>query len=219
MPETNSHEGISHPFGAKHGTATKNKGNLGDRMYPNFLDELAKGSASFAGELGASRRAAALEAVKSDIRDLSLTHNEKYHADWQPYRPDPDAAIPYCSIGARPINLGISVPVLDLGKNRHTEHQQIVCSDGENFGLSRFGDKNNVLIEEKKELHAYIMSPIKYRKDIIVEARKLVDEEWEKIGKGDRYSYTNNNCQHYIEKILNKAIIIAKERRIKLVLD
>lgn len=222
MAETNGHEGISHPFGEKHGTATKDKRDLADRMYPHFHDQLARGSAAYATQLWTARHKEAVEAVKADLRELTLSHDEKHHAGWKPYMAEPNAPIPYYSVGTRPLEtpdyIPLNIPKWSWGENKHTEHQQLISSDGDNFGLTNDTEKKDVLIEDVKKLNAYLMSPVKYDKNIINQAREALDEEWLKSG-GKRYDITNNNCQHNVNAVLKKAAEIARASQKKLILD
>lgn len=211
--KSNGHLGISHPFGARHGTPVAGQGNertqqsLADRMYGTKKDPLTQ-------PLPVSPDAPLQERMYAEsVSDVVARHAAKTH-DLKPFRLNPEAEVPYYQMGVRPLDF----PFVQgwYGSNprwnnqQHYEHMQFVGSDGSNFGLSK---GEGLLVEDMKTLFTYEVEAPRYRKEYVDRARQALDAEWEKE-KGEayqaeftplRYDLFFKNCQHYFAAIMQKA--------------
>lgn len=213
--KSNGHLGISHPFGARHGTPVVGQGNertqqsLADRMYGAKKDPLTQ-------PLPVSPDAPLQERMYAkSVSDVVARHAAKTH-DLKPFRLNPEAEVPYYQMGVRPLDLG------DWGKKeygneiywnsqQHFEHMQFVGSDGSNFGLSK---GEGLLVEDMKTLFTYEVEAPKYRKEYIDRAKQDLDDKWDRQlteayqdmdFEIQRYDARKYNCQHYFAEILQKA--------------
>lgn len=134
------------------------------------------------------------------------------HSDLRPYRAEPSAAVPYYRIGTRALDLNmgslgqriqkINVPTRD----QDMEHMQFLGNDGKsNFGLMDDGFVRKDSSQLRNSYH--VMEP-KYNQELIDRARAELNAEWEKAHPGDaasRYHIFSNNCQDYIQHVLDRA--------------
>jgi len=213
--KSNGHLGISHPFGARHGTPVVGQGNertqqsLADRMYGAKKDPLTQ-------PLPVSPDAPLQERMYAEsVSDVAARHAAKTH-DLKPFTLHLEAEVPYYQMGVRPLDLGVGLGEKIYGKKvwgvnrQHLEHMQFVGSDGSNFGLSK---GEGLLVEDMKTLFTYEVEAPRYRKEYVDRARQALDAEWEKE-KGEayqaeftplRYDIFFKNCQHYFAAIMQKA--------------
>lgn len=211
--KSNGHLGISHPFGARHGTPVAGQGNertqqsLADRMYGAKKDPLTQ-------PLPVSPDAPLQERMYAEnVSDVVARHAAKTH-DLKPFRLNPEAEVPYYQMGVRPLDFpgmrGLYGNKIPLKSQQHFDHMQFVGSDGSNFGLSK---GEGLLVEDMKTLFTYEVEAPRYRKEYVDRARQALDAEWEKE-KGEayqaeftplRYDIFFKNCQHYFAAIMQKA--------------
>ena len=166
--KSNGHLGISHPFGARHGTPVVGQGNgrtqqsLADRMYGAKKDPLTQ-------PLPVSPDAPLQERMYAEsVSDVVARHAAKTH-DLKPFTLHLEAEVPYYQMGVRPLDLWLwgkkkYGKEIKWNKQQHYEHMQFVGSDGSNFGLS-YGE--GLLVEDMKTLFTYEVEAPKYRKEYI----------------------------------------------------
>ena len=134
------------------------------------------------------------------------------HSDLRPYKAEPNAAVPYYRIGTRALDLNMGsfgqwIQTWSLYRaGQDMEHMQFLGNDGKsNFGLMADG----LVREDSSQLRNsyHVMEP-KYNQELIDRARAELDAEWEKAHPGDpawRYHTRSNNCQDYIQHVLDCA--------------
>ena len=168
--KSNGHLGISHPFGARHGTPVAGQGNertqqsLADRMYGAKKDPLTQ-------PLPVSPDAPLQERMYAEsVSDVVARHAAKTH-DLKPFTLHLEAEVPYYQMGVRPLDFpgmrglyGKNIP----NSQQHCEHMQFVGSDGSNFGLSK---GEGLLVEDMKTLFTYEVEAPRYRKEYVDRAR------------------------------------------------
>ena len=146
------------------------------------------------------------------IHDVVARHSRGDHSDLRPYKAEPSAAVPYYRIGTRALDLNmgslgqriqkINVPTRD----QDMEHMQFLGNDGKsNFGLMDDGFVRKDSSQLRNSYH--VMEP-KYNQELIDRARAELNVEWEKAHPGDaasRYHIFSNNCQDYIQHVLDRA--------------
>ena len=169
--------------------------------------------------------------------DPVTEHYGQEHATLTPYSQQPGLGTGERSygIGVRPLD---NVPQLFLEdkwarKAPHLEHMQLIDNWGNNFGLTGWGGyrKGGYILEERDErLPEYSLMAPRYNADLIDEARKRVEAEWEEKrtrasfdpsfgGMGiepQRYSLFTNNCQDYVRDVIRVARDLAGARQIQL---
>lgn len=213
--KSNGHLGISHPFGARHGTPVVGQGNertqqsLADRMYGAKKDPLTQ-------PLPVSPDAPLQERMYAEsVSDVVVRHAAKTH-DLKPFTLHLEAEVPYYQMGVRPLDLWLwgkkkYGKEIKWNKQQHYEHMQFVGSDGSNFGLS-YGE--GLLVEDMKTLFTYEVEAPKYRKEYIDRAKQDLDDKWDRQlteayqdmdFEIQRYDARKYNCQHYFAEILQKA--------------
>ena len=213
--KSNGHLGISHPFGARHGTPVVGQGNertqqsLADRMYGAKKDPLTQ-------PLPVSPDAPLQERMYAEsVSDVVARHAAKTH-DQKPFTLHLEAEVPYYQMGVRPLDLWLwgkkkYGKEIKWNKQQHYEHMQFVGSDGSNFGLS-YGE--GLLVEDMKTLFTYEVEAPKYRKEYIDRAKQDLDDKWDRQlteayqdmdFEIQRYDARKYNCQHYFAEILQKA--------------
>ena len=135
---------------------------------------------------------------------------------WPGKKPEGDE---YCVIVKRPLDgTGSSIVYgASAGENRDLEHQQIVFSDGSNVGLFKDGARS----DDVALTHQYeYVDTQKYHGGLMKQAAEEVQKEIavrQQRGE-DVYRLTKENCQHFIEKVINRAEIIGKEKGISLII-
>lgn len=223
------HKGISHPFGAKHDATPWREPRLEERMWPNFINDLAAKNSAFAEAVLKDRT---VDAIEEDVRNLGrklTAHDDKYHYGWKPYEPDLDTSVPYCSVAVRPLDGGSGIYNWGpLPNGDHVEHQQIICSDGENFGIT-WQAGESFFVEPAERLHEYLVSPVRYRKDIITQAKKEIDEEWRQKANNNlnsstltgsydqmKYNWFTYHCQDDVRAVLQRALQNAEKSGVQL---
>ena len=205
--KSNGHLGIHHPFGARHGTPVAGQRPplaaahepLAEQMYPKDW-----------------RAAPATLPVAADApleeRLYPARHSRGDHSDLRPYKAEPNAAVPYYRIGTRaqdlhvePIQRGIQTWSIHRA-GQDLEHMQFLGNDGKsNFGLMDDGFVRKDSSQLRNSYH--VMEP-KYNQGLIDRARAELNAEWEKAHPGDaasRYHIFSNNCQDYIQHVLDRA--------------
>lgn len=124
----------------------------------------------------------------------------------------------YYVIGKRPLDIpyGNEFYGVNFGEYKDMEHTQFFANDGSNRGLFEDGFR----AEEDKFRHQYAyVDDKRYNAELIDAAMKQAEKEMKKIREEDMYDITDNNCQHYIEKVVNIAEHLSKESGISLFLD
>ena len=205
--KSNGHLGIHHPFGARHGTPVAGqRPPLAEQMYPKDW-RAAPATLPVAADAPLEERL-----YPDSIHDVVARHSRGDHSDLRPYKAEPSAAVPYYRIGTRALDLNmgslgqriqkINVPTRD----QDMEHMQFLGNDGKsNFGLMDDGFVRKDSSQLRNSYH--VMEP-KYNQELIDRARAELDAEWEKAHPGDpasRYHTRSNNCQDYIQHVLDRA--------------
>lgn len=181
------------------------------------------------------RPVAGAPAASPGVNDTVARHSRKDHSGLTPWKPEPDAPVPYYILGVRPLDMPglkelyeITIPSHD----QHTEHMQFLGSDGGNFGMMK---EEGVTPDKPKFIRQYEVDPtVKYNKRLIDEAREIEENQWQekveahrkKYGdsrfappKPERYHPTKNNCQHYIQRVLDIADELGRKKNIPLLVE
>ena len=212
--KSNGHLGIHHPFGARHGTPVAGQRPplaaahepLAEQMYPKDW-RAAPATLPVAADAPLEERL-----YPDSIHDVVARHSRGDHSDLRPYKAEPSAAVPYYRIGTRALdpNMGslgqriqkINVPT----REQDMEHMQFLGNDGKsNFGLM---DDGFVRKDSSQLRNSYQVMEPKYNQGLIDRARAELNAEWEKAHPGDaasRYHIFSNNCQDYIQHVLDRA--------------
>lgn len=212
--KSNGHLGIHHPFGARHGTPVAGQRPplaaahepLAEQMYPKDW-RAAPATLPVAADAPLEERL-----YPDSIHDVVARHSRGDHSDLRPYKAEPNAAVPYYRIGTRALDLNmgslgqriqkINVPTRD----QDMEHTQFLGNDGKsNFGLM---DDGFVRKDSSQLRNSYQVMEPKYNQGLIDRARAELNAEWEKAHPGDaasRYHIFSNNCQDYIQHVLDRA--------------
>ncbi len=220
---SNGHLGISHPFGAKHGTPGTG--------YRTLLG--APVAAQARPGAGERRPKALLHASIPDwvprrdsrgelpsVAEIMRRRASDGHYDAEPWRPDSVSMEPYYQIAIRPLDMPGGTKLYqadhDWDMNPfdfHAEHVQFIGNDGSNFGLSK--GQNTLMIEEESALGRYVAEPVKLRKEYIDRARDELERRWQERAlaafrenpsrKLRRYDVKKYNCQHYVAEVLRLA--------------
>ncbi len=224
---SNGHLGISHPFGAKHGTpgtgyrtllgapvAAQGRPGAGERrpktlLHASIPDWVPRRDSR--GEL-------------PSVAEIMRRHAESDHADARPWKPDVVAEEQYYQVAVRPLDLmgssniaggqdGFFYQARFLHTDLHFEHVHFIANDGSNFGLSK--GQNTLMIEEESALGRYVAEPVKLRKEYIDRARDELERRWQERAlaafrenpsrKLRRYDVKKYNCQHYVAEVLRLA--------------
>lgn len=185
--KSNAHLGIHHPFGAKHGTPLAQRpplaashAPLAHRLYPRDWRPVSH-------TLPVADDAPLEERLYPDsIHDVVARHSRGDHSDLQPYTPEPHAAVAFCQMGVRPLDLigmGWGYGKKYAKFEQHMEHMQFVGNDGKsNFGLT---NSVNLLVESPEQLKRYQVESAKYRREYIDRARDELEAQWQgETGRG-----------------------------------
>ena len=212
--KSNGHLGIHHPFGARHGTPVPGQRPplaaahepLAEQMYPKDW-RAAPATLPVAADAPLEERL-----YPDSIHDVVARHSRGDHSDLRPYKAEPSAAVLYYRIGTRALDLNmgsfgqriqkINVPT----REQDMEHMQFLGNDGKsNFGLM---DDGFVRKDSSQLQNSYHVMEPKYNQGLIDRARAELNAEWEKAHPGDaasRYHIFSNNCQDYIQHVLDRA--------------
>lgn len=212
--KSNGHLGIHHPFGARHGTPVPGQRPplaaahepLAEQMYPKAW-RAAPATLPVAADAPLEERL-----YPDSIHDVVARHSRGDHSDLRPYKAEPNAAVPYYRIGTRaldlhvePIQRGIQTWSIHRA-GQDLEHMQFLGNDGKsNFGLM---DDGFVRKDSSQLRNSYQVMEPKYNQGLIDRARAELNAEWEKAHPGDaasRYHIFSNNCQDYIQHVLDRA--------------
>ena len=212
--KSNGHLGIHHPFGARHGTPVAGQRpplaasheSLAEQIYPKDW-RAAPATLPVAADAPLEERL-----YPDSIHDVVARHSRGNHSDLHPYVPEPNATIPYYRIGTRaldlhvePIQRGIQTWSIHRA-GQDLEHMQFLGNAGKsNFGLMDDGLVRKGSSQLRNSYH--VMEP-KYNQGLIDRARAELNAEWEKAHPGDaasRYHIFFNNCQDYIQHVLDRA--------------
>lgn len=212
--KSNAHLGIHHPFGARHGkpvpgqrpSLAASHESLAERMYDNTPD-IRRHPLPLPPDASLEERI-----YRQSVADVVARHSRGDHSDLRPYKAEPNAAVPYYRIGTRALDLNMGsfgqwIQTWSLYRaGQDMEHMQFLGNDGKsNFGLMADG----LVREDSSQLRNsyHVMEP-KYNQELIDRARAELDAEWEKAHPGDpasRYHTRSNNCQDYIQHVLDCA--------------
>lgn len=212
--KSNAHLGIHHPFGARHGTPVPGQRpslaasheSPAERMYDNTPD-IRRHPLPLPPDASLEERI-----YRQSVADVVARHSRGDHSDLRPYKAEPNAAVPYYRIGTRaqdlhvePIQRGIQTWSIHRA-GQDLEHMQFLGNDGKsNFGLMDDGFVRKDSSQLRNSYH--VMEP-KYNQGLIDRARAELNAEWEKAHPGDaasRYHIFSNNCQDYIQHVLDRA--------------
>ena len=212
--KSNAHLGIHHPFGARHGkpvpgqrpSLAASHESLAERMYDNTPD-IRRHPLPLPPDASLEERI-----YRQSVADVVARHSRGDHSDLRPYKAEPNAAVPYYRIGTRALDLNMGsfgqwIQTWSLYRaGQDMEHMQFLGNDGKsNFGLMADG----LVREDSSQLRNsyHVMEP-KYNQELIDRARAELDAEWEKAHPEDpasRYHTSSNNCQDYIQHVLDCA--------------
>lgn len=108
-------------------------------------------------------------------------------------------------------------------RNHHLEHIQFVGNNGTNFGMLKSETSGDGYVgSDDKNLSKYEVEPIKYNAQLIDEAKKQIEEEFQNSSAAKefnvfihsprfadmprkRYNVLYNNCQDYVMQVINRA--------------
>lgn len=181
------------------------------------------------------RPASGAPAASPGVNDTVARHSRKNHSGLTPWKPEPKAPVPYYILGVRPLD----DPWVGKGyghnihlREQHTEHMQFLGSDGGNFGMMK---EEGVTPDKPKLIPQYKVDPtVKYNKQLIDEAREIEEKQWQKEVEAHRKKYGDsrfappepkrynpffNNCQDYIQRVLDIADELGRKKNIPLLVE
>ncbi|MDL2210506.1 hypothetical protein LJC26_06855, partial [Desulfovibrio sp. OttesenSCG-928-O18] len=125
----------------------------------------------------------------------------------------------YYVVGKRPLDAPVMKGLYgETVNDTPVEHWQFIADDGSNKGLFPQGFKS----DDTSLIHAYgYQDTQKYDAAIMDQAMDEVEKEMIKHSGGEKevYAFLKNNCQNYVNTVLDRAREIAKNKEVSLITD